>query len=122
MKFFIRLVINAIALWAAAQVIDGIQLTEAISGILFVALIFGVVNAIVKPIITILSLPAVILTLGLFLLVINTLLLSLTAALSSNLAVDGFGSAFLGSIVISIVSWLLSMFLDDDKSKRDARR
>ena len=122
MKFIIRLVINAIALWAAAQLIGGIQLTEAMGGILFVALIFGVVNAVVKPIITILSLPAVILTLGLFLLVINTLLLSLTAALSSNLAVDGFGSAFLGSIVISIVSWLLSMFLDDDNAKRDARR
>ncbi len=120
MKLFIRLVINAIALWAAAELVDGILLTGEIGGILIVALIFGLINAVIGPILKILSFPFIIVSLGLFILVINALLLWLTAALSSNLSVSGFGSAFLGAIIISLVSWLLSIFLKDDK--RNGRR
>lgn len=121
MKLLIRLIINAIALYAAAQLVNGIQLTDQIGGILFVALIFGVVNAILGPILKILSFPFILVTLGLFTLVINGLLLWLTAALSSSLSVEGFWAAFWGALVISIVSWFLSAFLKDDdkKSHRD---
>ncbi len=120
MKLIIRLVINAVALWAAAQLVSGIHLTGEIGGILIVALIFGLINAIIGPILKILSLPFILVTLGLFTLVINGLLLWLTAWLSSNLDVSNFGAAFWGALVISLVSWVLSAFLkDDDKKKRD---
>lgn len=121
MKLLIRLIINAIALYAAAQLVNGIQLTDQIGGILFVALIFGVINAILGPILKTLSLPFILVTLGLFTLVINGLLLWLTAALSDSLSVEGFWAAFWGALVISIVSWFLSAFLKDDdkKGRRD---
>jgi len=121
MKLLIRLIVNAIALWVAAELVGGIELTGQIGGILIVALIFGLINAVIGPILKILSIPFIIVSLGLFILVINALLLWLTAALSSNLSVSGFGSAFLGAIIISLVSWLLSIFLKDDNkaSRRD---
>ena len=115
MKLIIRLIINAIALWAAAQIVGGITLTSDFGGILIVALIFGLINAVLQPILKILSFPFIIVTLGLFTLVINALLLWLTSSLSSNLDVDGFGAAFVGAIIVSLVSWLLSIFLKDDK-------
>jgi len=90
-----------------------------VGGILIVALIFGVINALVKPIVKLLSLPVLILTLGLFTLVINALLLWLTASLSSNLTVSGFWPAFWGAIIISLVSSLLSMFVSDKDDKDD---
>jgi len=120
MKLIIRLLINAAALWAAAEIVNGISLEGSFGAILFVALIFGLINALVRPIITILSLPFVLVTLGLFLLVINALMLMLTAAISNSLSVEGFGAALLGSLVISVVSWFLGVFLkDDDKNDRD---
>ncbi|WP_420629336.1 phage holin family protein [Candidatus Leptofilum sp.] len=120
MKLIIRLLINAAALWAAAQIVDGVTLEGSFATILFVALIFGIVNAIVRPILTIFSLPFIIVTLGLFVFVLNALMLMLTDAISSALTVDGFGAALLGSLVISVVSWLLGVFLkDDDKQKKN---
>ena len=116
-KLLIRLAINAFALWVAAQLIDGITLAERISSILIVAAVFGVVNAFLKPILKFFSLPFLIVTLGLFTLVINGLLLMLTDSLTKGLTVDGFGSAVLGSIVISIVSMLLSTFVSDDEDE-----
>ena len=118
MKLLIRLFVNAAALWVAAQLIDGIALTGQIGGILFVALIFGLINAVIGPILKILSFPFILVTLGLFTLVINGLLLWLTAWLSANLSVSGFGAAFWGAIVISLVSWFLSAFLKEDKRDR----
>lgn len=118
MKLIIRLIINAIALWAAAQLVSGVQLTGEVGGILIVALIFGVINALLGPILKILSFPFILVTLGLFTLVINGLLLWLTASLSSNLSVEGFWAAFWGALVISIVSWLLSAFLKDDDNRK----
>lgn len=123
MKLIIRLIINAIALWAAAQLVNGIELTDQIGGILIVALIFGVINAILGPILKTLSFPFILVTLGLFTLVINGLLLWLTSAFTSYLSLSGFWAAFWGALVVSIVSWLLSAFLKDDdkKSHRDRR-
>jgi putative membrane protein len=120
MKLLIRLLINAAALYAAAELVGGISLEGSFGTILIVALIFGVINAIVRPILTIFSLPFIVVTLGLFLLVINALMLMLTASLSSALYVEGFGAALLGSLVISVVSWFLGVFLkDDDKRRKD---
>lgn len=122
MKLIIRLITNAVALWVAAQLVSGVELTGEIGGILVVALIFGLINAVLGPILKFLSFPFILVTLGLFTLVINGLLLWLTASLSSNLSVSGFGAAFWGAIVISIVSWFLSAFLkDDNKRERQSR-
>ena len=109
MGFLIRLIVNAIALLVVAHVIGGIHVS-GILGALVAALVLGIVNAILRPILVILSLPLEILTLGLFTLVINGLLFWLVAALHVGLWVDGFWSAFWGALVMSIVSWLLSMF------------
>lgn len=109
----IRLFINAVALWGAASVVRGIELSDDFWGVMFVALIFGVVNALIKPIVTLLTLPLLILTLGLLTVVINAGMLLLTAALTRHLAVGGFWAALLGALVISVVSFLLSVFLTE---------
>ncbi|HRW03719.1 MAG: phage holin family protein [Caldilineaceae bacterium] len=115
-RLVIRLVISAAALWAAALLVDGITVTNDIVGLLIVALIFGLINAIIKPIVDLFTCPVYILTLGLFTFVVNALMLMLTSALSEGrLVVNGFWAAFFGGIVISVVSTLLSLFLSDDK-------
>jgi putative membrane protein len=108
MGFLIRLVVNAVALLVVAHVVRGIQVT-GFEGALIAALILGIVNAILRPILMILSLPLEIITLGLFTLVINAFLFWLVGALHVGLDVAGFWPAFLGAIVMSIVSWLLSL-------------
>jgi len=113
-RFVIRILINAAALWVADQLVDGIELSGSIWAILLVALVFGVVNAVLKPVLKLLSLPVLILTLGLFAFVINAALLGLTAALMDNLTVDGFWSAVLGGLIIAVVSAVLSRVLPDD--------
>lgn len=79
---------------------------------LWIGLIFGVVNAIVGPILRVLSLPFVLLTLGLFLLVVNAALLALTAGLSDRLTIDGFGTAVLGGLILAIAGWVADQLLD----------
>lgn len=117
-NFLIRLLVNAFALSAAAWMIDGVQLSEDFGDILWVALIFGLLNAVLKPIVMFLSLPFLLVTLGLFALVVNGGMLLLTARLSDSLAVDGLGSAVLGAIVISIVTMILGGVLDDGDGKK----
>ncbi len=113
-KLLLRVVINAFALWLAATLVSGINLTEEIPLIVLVALIFGLVNIFIRPLVKLLSLPLTIITLGLFALVINTAMLGLTAALTENLQIDGFWSAFLGALIISVVSAILNGVLSDD--------
>jgi len=108
-------VVNAAALWVAAAVVGGIELRSGFPGVLLVGALFGVVNAVLKPLATLLAFPAILLTLGLFILVVNATMLGITAALSDSLRVDGFGSALLGAIVVSLVSWAISTFLPEDK-------
>ncbi len=121
MPFLLRLLINAAALWAAIQLVDGIEHRGKWWSLLFVALVFGLLNASIKPLLKLLSLPIIILTLGLFLFVINALMLLLTGWVSGlfNLGfyVDGFWDAFFGGLIISIVSLLLSMFMGVGKTK-----
>ena len=107
MGFLIRLVVNAIALIAVAYIVPGIHVS-GFGGALIAALILGVVNAILRPILILLSLPLELITLGLFTLVINALLFWLVGAIHVGLTVDGFWPAFWGALVMAIVSWLLS--------------
>jgi putative membrane protein len=109
----IRLFVNAVALWVAARLDNGIQLTEEFWSIVLVAAVFVIVNALLKPIALFFSLPFLLLTLGLFTLVINALMLLVTDALLGGLVVDGFWAALLGSLIISIVSLLFSALLPD---------
>ena len=115
LKLLARLVINAVAIWAAAEMVPGVSLdTSHVGPVVLVALIFGVINAILKPIAKFFSFPFIILTLGLFTLVVNGALFALTAWLTDALSVSGLFPAILASIVVSVVSWLLGLFLDDD--------
>jgi len=117
-NFVIRLFVNALALWAAAELVGGIHLAGGFGDVLWVALVFGLVNAVLKPALLLLSLPILFVTLGLFTLVINAGLLLLTASLTGALAVDGFFAAFLGGLIISVVSVVLAGALKDEKKKR----
>jgi putative membrane protein len=119
MKLVIRILINAVALWLTALLLPSIDLATNIWGILIVAIIFGLVNALIRPIVQLLALPITILTLGLFTLVINTLMLLITAGIAGDLlsiqggALERLLYAFLGSILISIISTVLSWILPD---------
>ena len=116
MSLIIRLLINAAALYAATRFVDGISFTGSSGALLGVALVFGVVNALIKPVIQFFSLPVIFLTLGLFALVINALMLMLTSGLSRSLglgfSVRGFGAALVGSIVVSLVVTFSTTRLD----------
>ena len=120
MTFLLRIAVAAVALAAAAWLLDGIEFTDTdneVLTVLGVALIFGLVNAIVAPVVKLFSLPFIILTLGLLLWVINALMLMLTGAIADGLGlgfeVDGFGAALLGALIISVVTALLGSLVDD---------
>ena len=122
MRFLIRLLVNAAALWVATQLVPGVSYSGGPMPLFGVALVFGVVNAFIGPVAKILTFPLIIVTLGLFALVINGLMLWLTSSLSSalglNFHVSGFWAAFWGALVVSFVSTILSMFLKD-AARRD---
>jgi len=121
-KFFLRWAINAIALYVAVQFVAGINFVGSWTGLLWLALIIGLLNALVRPVLKLLTFPLIILTLGLFTVVINTIVLMLTSSIGQafnlGLTVDGFWSALLGSIVISLVSVVLSLILRDELKGR----
>ena len=122
--FIVRFLITAAALWLAVALVPGISHDGTWLELLGVALVFGLVNALVRPLIKLLTCPLIILTLGVFLLVLNALMLWLTAELSGALGlgfhVAGFWSAFWGALLISIVSAVLNLvFGGDRKRERD---
>ncbi len=114
-NFAIRLIINAFALTGAAYFVTGIDMAGGYLDVLFVAVVFGLVNALVKPIVFFFSLPFLFFTMGLFYLVINGGMLLLTARITQHFSVDGFWPAVFGSVVISVISMLLSVLLKDHK-------
>ena len=120
-KFFLRWVINAMALYAAIFLLDGrgLEFTGNWLSIIWLALIFGLVNAFLRPVLALLTCPLIILTLGLFTLLINTFLFWLTGrigeAFGLGLTVEGFWPAFLGGLIVSVVSIALSMLVKDDR-------
>ena len=107
-KFALRAVIAAVGLWLATLLISGLQIADPVTLIL-AAVLLGVINAFVKPILVILTLPITILSLGIFLLVINAAMLGLVAWLLPGFTISGFGSALLGAIVVSITGLIGSM-------------
>lgn len=111
LRVLLRLVVLALIIGATAEIISGIHVTGGFLTWLWLAVLFSLVNLIVGPILRIISIPLIILTLGLFLLVVNAALLGLTALLSSHLSIDNFWSALLGSVLISVFSWLAELIL-----------
>ncbi len=122
-KFVVKTLANAVALGVAVWLIKGITLTgtntaHKVWALVLVALVFGVVNWLVKPVVKLLSFPLFLLTLGLFTLVVNALMLLLTSFLSGRLHIDfhvsGFWAALVGGLLVSIVAWALHLVLPDD--------
>jgi putative membrane protein len=103
--FILRALIAALGLWLATEWVEGINVSSATTLIL-AALLLGVVNAIVRPIVVILTLPVTLLTLGVFLLIINAAMLGLVAAFLPGFAINGFWPAFWAAIIVSVVSWI----------------
>jgi putative membrane protein len=126
MNIFWRLLINAAALWAATRIVPGISFDGDWRMLFVVALVFGVLNAAVRPILWLMTLPLLIVTLGLFTFVLNAVMLWLTSAVSDWLGigfhVQGFTAAFLGALVISIISFMLSLFVASTSSKTTEAR
>lgn len=122
MRFLLRWLINAAALWVAVRIVPGVTYEGDWAYLLLVALVFGLLNALLRPLLTVLTCPLLVLTLGLFTFVINAVILLLTSAISRSLGVgfhvDGFWAAFLGALVVSIVSVLLSLFLRESSEAR----
>ena len=111
MFLLIRLIINMVAILIISYLFPRVIKVDGFWAALIAALLLGIVNAIIRPILVLLTLPITILTLGLFLLVINGLMLWLVSVFVKGFQVNGFWGAVLGSILISIVSWILSRFL-----------
>lgn len=112
MGFLVRVLVNAMAIFLAAVVVPGIEISGALAA-LGAGLVLGLVNAVVRPILLVLTLPLTLLTLGLFLFVLNALCLWLTSALVKGFGVHGFWAAVFGALLVSVVSWLLTAFLSD---------
>ncbi len=108
--FFFRLVITALGLWAAATIVPGVTI-DGWGNLLVAALLLGIVNAVIRPIILILTLPLTVLTLGLFILVVNGISLALVAWLMPGFTITGLGAAVLASIVVGLTSWFASAFV-----------
>ena len=108
--FLVRCLINAAGLALAAAIVPGIRI-EGIGTLVLAALLMGVVNALVRPVVVILTLPLTLLTLGLFLLVVNAAMFGLVAALLEGFYVSGFFAALFGWLIVSLVSWLASSYI-----------
>jgi putative membrane protein len=117
MPFLVRLIVNATALWVATRLVTGVTYTGDWPAFVGVAVVFGVINAVIRPIAKILTFPLIIVTLGIFALVVNGLMLWLTSSISESLGlgfrVAGFSAAFWGALVVSIVSTILSLAVKD---------
>ena len=122
MPFLIRLLVNAAALWVATLLVPGVSFDGGALPFLGVALVFGVVNAFIRPVLKILTFPLILLTLGFFALVVNGLMLWLTSSLSASFGlgfhVSGFWAAFWGAIVVSLTSLILSLLIREPSAER----
>jgi len=127
MRFIVDLVVTALALWLVTAIVPGVEIFGGIGAFIWVALVFMFVNAFISPLVNLISFPLKVLTLGLFSLIVNTLLFSLTGWISDSigngLQIDGFWSAFFGAIVMAIASWIVGGIfsaIGGDKVKTDA--
>ncbi len=119
--FVVRLLVTALGLWVAATIVPGVTI-HGIGNLIVAALLLGVVNAIIRPIILILTLPLTLITLGLFIFVVNGISLSLVAWLMPGFALSGLGAAILGSVVVGLTSWLASTFIGSSGRLEHIRR
>lgn len=123
-KFILRWAINAIALYLAVLILPGIDLRSGLVSILWLALIFGLINALFRPLINVLTCPLIILTLGLFTLVINTFLFWLTSVIGQSFGLaliindPVWWNAFLGGLIVTVVSVAMTMILKDELKGR----
>jgi putative membrane protein len=112
MGFLVRVLVNALAIYLAAAVVPGVEISGVLAA-LGAGLVFGLVNAFVRPVLLVLTLPLTLLTLGLFLFVLNAFCFWLTSALVKGFEVHGFWAALFGALLVSVVSWALTAFLSD---------
>lgn len=123
MVLILRLLINAVALWCAARFIDGISYVGSWQGLVGLALVFGVVNTLVRPVLSFFSFPIQIATLGLFTLVLNAAMLLLTSALATRVGlsfhISGFPAALIGALVVSVLSTILSWVVIPSDANND---
>ena len=123
MVLILRLLINAVALWCAARFIDGISYVGSWQGLVGLALVFGVVNTLVRPVLSFFSFPIQIVTLGLFTLVLNAAMLLLTSALATRVGlsfhISGFPAALIGAVVVSVLSTILSWVVIPSDANND---
>jgi putative membrane protein len=121
-KFILRWLINVAGIFAAIWIVPGIGFENDWTGVIWLALIMGLLNALVRPLLKLLTCPLIVLTLGLFTLLINTFIFWLTTRIGQNfgigIAVDGFWSAFLGGLVVSVVSVIMTMILRDELKEK----
>jgi putative membrane protein len=124
-SIFLHWILNAAALWVAAAIIPGLDFTGGPGRLLLVAAVFGIVNSTLRPLLTILTCPRIVLTLGLFTFIINALMLMVTGWLSQSwnlgFTVSGFWAAFFGGLVVGLVSTMLSVGLKENKSRATSR-
>ena len=118
MRFLLRTLLNGIAIVVAAWFIPGVQLAGIVPA-LIAGVLLGFVNALIRPILLLLTLPFTLLTLGLFIFVVNAICFALTAALVPGFEISGFFAAFFGAIVVSLVSWVLNAILADETERRN---
>jgi putative membrane protein len=111
--FIIRVLIAALGLWLATEWVQNISVSTPTT-LIFAALLLGIVNAVVRPIVVVLTLPFTLLTLGLFLLIVNAAMLGLVAAFLPGFRIDGFWPAFWAAIIVSVVSWIGSVLFKKD--------
>ena len=117
MGFLLRVVLNGMAIYVAAWLVPGIHLAGPVPT-LIAGLILGLVNALVRPLLILLTLPFTIVTLGLFLFIVNTICFALTAWVVPGFEITGFVPAFLGALIVTVVSWILSGLAKDDDRRR----
>ncbi|MFO7324659.1 MAG: phage holin family protein [Pseudomonadota bacterium] len=111
MAFLVRLLVNALGLWLAATIVPGIHI-DGTGTLILAALVMGIVNALVKPLAVVLTLPITIVTLGIFLLVVNAAMFALVAWILPGFSVSGFWAALFGWLIVSVVSCVASSFRD----------
>jgi putative membrane protein len=120
MGFLVRTLITAFAFWVAEMLIEGISFTGPFN-MFIAAIIFGLVNALIRPVVALLSLPLTVLTLGLFTLVVNAIMFAITAGLMPGMQVSGFGAAFFGAIIVWLVSWAVNRLVGDHAASAPTR-
>lgn len=114
LRFIAQFLVTALGLWLASRIVPGVSFTDT-DTLMLAAFLLGIVNAIVRPILTVLTFPITIITLGLFLLVVNAAMIGLVAVLLNGFVVNGLGAGIGAAIITGIVSWLAGAFIGNER-------